>query len=29
VDLLLLRHGNDVGINVTRKEGSVRVLMVK
>jgi glycogen debranching enzyme len=29
VDLLLLRHGNDVGINVTRKEGAVRVLMVK
>jgi glycogen debranching enzyme len=29
VDLLLLRHGNDVGINVTRKEGGVRVLMVK
>ncbi len=29
LDLTLLRHGNDVGINVTRKEGEVRVLMVK
>ncbi len=29
LDLLLLRHGHDVGINVTRKEGEVRVLMVK
>jgi glycogen debranching enzyme len=29
VDLLLLRHGHDVGINVTRKVGDVRVLMVK
>jgi glycogen debranching enzyme len=29
LDLLLLRHGNDVGINVTRKEGEARVLMVK
>jgi glycogen debranching enzyme len=29
VDLLLLRHGNDVGIDVTRKEGEARVLMVK
>jgi glycogen debranching enzyme len=29
VDLLLLRHGHDVGINVPRKEGNVRVLMVK
>jgi glycogen debranching enzyme len=29
VDLLLLRHGNDVGINVVRKQGSLRVLMVK
>jgi glycogen debranching enzyme len=29
VDLLLLRHGEDVGINVTRKQGAVRVQMVK
>ncbi len=29
LDLLLLRHGADVGINVTRKVGDVRVLMVK
>jgi glycogen debranching enzyme len=29
VDLLLLRHGQDVGINVPRKLGDVRVLMVK
>jgi glycogen debranching enzyme len=29
LDLLLLRHGHDVGINVTRKEGEARVLMVK
>jgi glycogen debranching enzyme len=28
-DLLLLRHGNDVGINVARKDGNLRVLMVK
>jgi glycogen debranching enzyme len=29
IDLLLLRHGDDVGVNVTRKQGAVRVQMVK
>jgi glycogen debranching enzyme len=29
VDLRLLRHGQDVGINVLRREGSVELLMVK
>jgi glycogen debranching enzyme len=29
VDLLLLRHGHDVGINVVRREGDVRIVMVK
>jgi glycogen debranching enzyme len=29
IDLLLLRHGDDVGINVTRKQGTVRVQMFK
>ena len=29
VDLLLLRHGHDVGINVLRREGNVELLMVK
>ncbi len=29
VDLLLLRHGNDVGINVLRREGRVEIAMVK
>jgi glycogen debranching enzyme len=29
VDLLLLRHANDVGINVLRREGRVEILMVK
>jgi glycogen debranching enzyme len=29
VDLLLRRHGSDVGINVLRREGAVQILMVK
>ena len=29
VDLLLLRHGQDVGINVPRREGRVEITMVK
>ncbi len=29
VDLLLLRHGHDVGINVLRREGQVEISMVK
>jgi glycogen debranching enzyme len=29
VDLLLLRHGQDVGINVIRREGDVHIVMVK
>ncbi len=29
VDLLLLRHGHDVGINVPRREGKVEITMVK
>jgi glycogen debranching enzyme len=29
VDLLLLRHGQDVGINVLRREGRVEITMVK
>jgi glycogen debranching enzyme len=29
VDLLLLRHGHDVGINVLRREGIVEITMVK
>jgi hypothetical protein len=29
VDLLLLRHGDDVGINVLRRQGRVEILMVK
>jgi glycogen debranching enzyme len=29
VDLLLLRHGHDVGINVVRRAGDVHILMVK
>ncbi len=29
VDLRLLRHGNDVGINVVRRDGDVRIVMVK
>jgi glycogen debranching enzyme len=29
VDLLLLRHGQDVGVNVLRREGDVRILVVK
>jgi hypothetical protein len=29
VDLLLLRHGRDVGINVLRREGKVEITMVK
>jgi glycogen debranching enzyme len=29
LDLHLIRHGNDVGIHVTRKEGEARVVMVK
>jgi glycogen debranching enzyme len=29
VDLLLLRHGQDVGINVLRREGRLEVRMVK
>ena len=29
LDLLLLRHGHDVGINVLRREGRVEVRMVK
>ena len=29
VDLLLLRHGQDVGINVPRREGRVEIVMVR
>ncbi len=29
VDILLLRHGRDVGINVLRREGKVEITMVK
>jgi glycogen debranching enzyme len=29
VDLLLLRHGRDVGINVLRRDGNVEIVMVK
>jgi hypothetical protein len=29
VDLLLLRHGQDVGVTVLRREGDVRVLVAK
>jgi glycogen debranching enzyme len=29
IDLFLLRHGNDVGINVLRREGEVEITMVK
>jgi glycogen debranching enzyme len=29
LDLLLLRHGDDVGINVLRREGQVEVRMIK
>jgi glycogen debranching enzyme len=29
VDLLLLRHGHDVGINVVRRAGDVHIMMVK
>jgi hypothetical protein len=29
VDLLLRRHGDDVSINVLRREGDVEVRMVK
>ena len=29
VDLLLVRHGHDVGVNVLRGDGEVRVLVVK
>jgi hypothetical protein len=29
VDLLLVRHENDVGVNVLRREGDVRVTVVK
>jgi glycogen debranching enzyme len=29
VDLLLLRHGQDVGINVLRRDGDVEISMVK
>jgi len=29
VDLLLLRHEQDVGINVLRREGDVEIVMVK
>ncbi len=29
VDLLLLRHGHDVGINVLRREGKLAITMVK
>jgi glycogen debranching enzyme len=29
VDLLLLRHGHDVGINVLRRDGQVEIAMVK
>jgi glycogen debranching enzyme len=28
-DLLLLRHGEDVGINVLRRDGKIRIAMVK
>jgi glycogen debranching enzyme len=28
-DLLLIRHGDDVSVNVLRREGDVRILMVK
>ncbi len=29
VDLLLLRHGQDVGVNVLRRDGDVQILVVK
>jgi hypothetical protein len=29
VDLLLQRHGDDVGVNVTRREGDVEIVVVK
>jgi glycogen debranching enzyme len=29
VDLLLVRHENDVGVNVLRREGDVRITVVK
>ena len=29
VDLLLVRHGNDVGVNVLQREGDVQVMVVK
>ena len=29
VDLLLLRHADDVGVNVLRREGDVQIVVVK
>jgi hypothetical protein len=29
VDLLLLRHAGDVGVNVLRREGDVEIVVVK
>ena len=29
VDLLLVRHEHDVGVNVLRREGDVQILVVK
>jgi len=29
VDLLLLRHADDVGVNVLRREGNVQIVVVK
>jgi hypothetical protein len=29
LDLLLVRHEQDVGVNVLRREGDVQVLVVK
>ena len=29
LDLLLLRHGHDIGINVLRREGKAEILLVK
>ena len=29
VDLLLVRHKGDVGVNILRREGDVRITIVK
>jgi hypothetical protein len=29
VDLLVVRHDQDVGVNVLRREGNVQILVIK